>query len=93
MQEQEISINQFMKTEKQFMENMQLMFKKHATVTSAIQSSGPYRSRTNGRDSNDASKQESYDRDIYEKTPGASRKRKRLNQVNQNSQDIVTLHS
>ena len=30
-QEQEISIREFMRTQKQFMENMQLMFQKHAT--------------------------------------------------------------
>ena len=41
-QEQEISIREFMKTQKQFMENMQL-FQKHATATSTTQSSGPYR--------------------------------------------------
>ena len=45
-QEQEISIREFMKTQKQFMENMQLMFQKNTTVTSTPQSSGPYRSRT-----------------------------------------------
>ena len=40
-QEQEISIREFMKTQKQFMENMQLMFQKHATAMSTPQSSGP----------------------------------------------------
>ena len=39
-QEQKISIRQFMKTQKQFME---LMFQKYATATSTPQSSGPYR--------------------------------------------------
>ena len=68
-----------MKTQKQFMENMQLMFQKHATATSITQSSGPYRSRTDEKDSNDASQQEIYDRDIHEKVPGGSRKRKRVN--------------
>ena len=58
-QEQEISIREFMKTQKQFMENMQLMFQKHATAMSTPQSSGPYRSRIDENDSNDASKQES----------------------------------
>ena len=91
-QEQEISIREFMRTQKQFMENMQLMFQKHATATSTPQSSGPYRSRTDENNSNDASKQESHDRATHENIPGASRKRKRLNHGNQNSQDIVTLH-
>ena len=91
-QEQEISIREFMKTQKQFMENMQLMFQKHATATSTPQSSGPYRSRTDENNSNDASQQESYDRAIHENIPGASRKTKRVNQFNQNSQDTVTLH-
>ena len=51
-QEQEISIREFMKTQKQFMENMQLMFHKHSTATSTPQSSGPYRSRTDENNSN-----------------------------------------
>ena len=72
-QEQEITIKEFMKTQKQFMENMQLMFQKHATATPTTQSSGPYKSRTDEKDSNDASQQESYDWDIPEKIPGASR--------------------
>ena len=91
-QEQEVNIREFMRTQKQFMENMQLMFQKHATATSTPQSSGPYRSRTDENNSNDASQQESYDRDIHENIPGASTKRKHVNQVNQNSQDTVTLH-
>ena len=82
-----------MKTHKQFMENMQLMFQKHATATSITQSSGPYRSRTDEKDSNDASQQESHDRAIHEKTPSASRKTKCVNQVtHNNSQDTVTLY-
>ena len=32
-QEQQITIREFMKTQKQFMENMQFMFQKHATAT------------------------------------------------------------
>ena len=36
-QEQEISIREFMKTQKQLMENMQLMFQKHVTATSTRQ--------------------------------------------------------
>ena len=91
-QEQEISIREFMRTQKQFMENMQLMFQKHATATSTPQSSGPYRSRTDENNANDASQQESYDRATHKNIPGASRKRKRINQVNHNSQDSVTLH-
>ena len=91
-QEQEISIREFMRTQKQFMENMQLMFQKHATVRSTPQSSGPYRSRTDDNNANDASQQESYDRATHENIPGASRKRKRMNQINHNSQDSVTLH-
>ena len=100
-QEQEISIREFMKTQKQFMENMQL-FQKHATATSTTQSSGPYRPRTDEKDSNGASQQESHDRAIHENIPGASRKRNRVNQVNQHSKiqhitpltlvNIVTLH-
>ena len=34
----------------------------------------------------------SHDRAIHKNIPGAIRKRKRVNQVNQNSQDTVTLH-
>ena len=37
-QEQEISIREFMRTQKQLMENMQLIFQKHATATSTPQS-------------------------------------------------------
>ena len=66
---------------------------KHPTATSARQSSGPYRSRADENKSNDALQQESHDRPIYENIPGSSRKRKRVNQVNQSSQDTVTLHS
>ena len=91
-QEQQITIREFMKTQKHFMENMQFMFQKHATATSTTQSSGPYRSRTDDKDCNDASQRESHDRAIHENVPGASRKRKCVNQVNQNSQDTVTLH-
>ena len=91
-QEQEISIREFMRTQKQFMENMQLMFQKHATAMSTPQSSGPCRSRTDENNANDASQQESYDRATHENIPGASRKRKRTNQINHNSQDSVTLH-
>ena len=54
--EQEISMKEFMKTQKQFMENMQLMFQKHASATSTAQSSGPYEKYSN------VSQQESYDR-------------------------------
>ena len=43
-----------MKTQKQFIENIQLMFQKHATATSRPQSSGPYRSRSDENNSNDA---------------------------------------
>ena len=74
------------------MENMKLIFQKHATAMSRTQSSGPYRSGNDEKDSNDASQQESHDRDIHEKIHGASRKRKRVNQVNQNSQDTVILN-
>ena len=56
-----------MKTQKQFLENMQLMFQKHATATSGAQSSEPYRARTIEKDSNDTSQQESHNRDIPEK--------------------------
>ena len=92
-QEQEISIRDFMKTLKQFTENMQLMFQKHATALSTTQSSAPHRSRIDEKDSNDASQEESHDRAIHEKTPSASRKRKCVNQVtHNNSQDTVTLH-
>ena len=66
---------------------------KHPTATSARQSSGPYRSRADENKSNDALQQESHDRPIYENIPGSSRKRKRVNEVNQSSQDTVTLHS
>ena len=89
-QKQEISIKEFMKTKKQFLENMQLMFQKHATATLSAQSSGPYSSRTDEKNSNDPSQQESYDRGIHKKIPSASRKG--VNQDGQNSQDIVTLH-
>ena len=51
-QEQEISIKEFMKTQKQFMENMELMFQKLATATSTTQPRGPYRSRTDEKWSN-----------------------------------------
>ena len=71
---------------------MQLMFQKHATATSTTQPSGSYRSKTDKKDSNDASQQGSYDRDIHKKIPGASRKRKSVNQGDQNSQYRVTLH-
>ena len=91
-QEQKISITEFMRTQKQFMEIMQLMFQKHATATSRPKSSGPYRSRTDENNSNDASQQESHNRATHENISGASRKRKRVNQVNQNSQDTITLH-
>ena len=91
-QEQQITSREFMKTQKQFMENMQFMFQKHATATWTTQSSGPYRSRTDEKDSNDASQKESHDRAIHENIPGASRKRKCVNQVHQNSQDTITLH-
>ena len=91
-QEQQITIREFMKTQKQFMENMQFMFQKHATATWTTQSSGPYRSRTDEKDSNDASQKESHDRAIHENITGASRKRKCVNQVHQNSQDTITLH-
>ena len=91
-QEQEISIREFMRTQKQFMENMQLMFQKHATAMSMPQSSGPYGPKTGDNNSNDASPQESHDRATHENIPGGSRKRKRVNQVNQNSQDTVILH-
>ena len=43
------------------------------------QSNGRYRSRTDEKDSNDASQWESYDKDIQKKIPDASRKRKRVN--------------
>ena len=78
--EQEISFKEFMKTQKQFMEKILLVFQKHATT----QSSEPYRSRTDEKDSNDASQLEIYGRDIYKKMPGASTKRKRVNQGDQN---------
>ena len=91
-QEQEISIREFMKTQKQFMDNMRLMFQKHATATSITQSSGPHRSTTDEKEPNDASQQESHDRAIHENIPDASRKRKCVNQVNQNSQHTSTLH-
>ena len=74
-EEQEMSIKEFMKTQKQFMENMQLMFQKHATATSMTHSSGPYRSSTDAKYSNDALQQESHVRAIHGKIPGASRKR------------------
>ena len=92
-QEQEISITDFMRTQKQFMENMQLIFQKHVAATSMPQSSVPYKSRTDGNNSNGASQQESYDRTTHENIPGASRKRKRVNQFIQNNQDTVTLHT
>ena len=60
-----------MKTQKQFMGNMQLMFQKHTTATSVTQPIGPYRSRTDEKDSNDASQQESHNRYIPDKNPGA----------------------
>ena len=63
-----------MKTQKRFMENMQLMFQKLVTATSTTQSIGSYRSRSDEKDSIDVSEQESYDRDIHEKIPSASRK-------------------
>ena len=87
-QEQEISIREFMKTQKQLMENMQLMFQKHATATSTPRSSGL---RTDENNSNHASQQYSHDRPIHENIPRGSRKRKRVLQVNQNSQDTATL--
>ena len=59
---------------------------------STTQPSGPYRSRNDEKDSNHTSQQESHDRASHEKTPGASRKRKFVNQVTHNSQDTVTLH-
>ena len=54
-QEQEISIKEFMKIQKQLMGNMQLMFQKHATATPTTLSSGSCRSRTVVKDSNNAS--------------------------------------
>ena len=68
------------------------MFQKHATATSITQSSGPHRSTTDEKEPNDASQQESHDRAIHENIPDASRKRKCVNQVNQNSQHTSTLH-
>ena len=91
-QEQEISIREFMKTQKQFMDNMWLMFQKHATATSIAQSSGTHRSTTDEKEPNDAKQQEIHDRAIHENIPDASRKRKCVSQVNQNSQHTVTLH-
>ena len=64
------------------------MFQKHATAMSTPRSSGL---RTDENNSNDASQQYSHDRPIHENTPGASRKRKRVLQVNQNSLDTATL--
>ena len=55
--------------------------------------SGPYRSRADENKSNDVLQQESHDRPIYENIPGSSRKRKCVNQINQSSQDTVTLRS
>ena len=92
-EDKEISIKEFMKTQKQFMENMQLMFQKHATAMSRTQSSEPYRLKADEeKDYNDTPQQDSHDRAIHKNIPGASRKRKRVNQVYQNSQDTVTLH-
>ena len=54
-QEQEISIKEFMKIQKQLMGNMQLMFQKHATATPTTLSSGSCRSRAVVKDSNNAS--------------------------------------
>ena len=51
------------------------MFQKHATATSMTHSSGPYRSSTDAKYSNDALQQESHVSAIHEKIPGASRKR------------------
>ena len=68
------------------------MFQKHATATSTTQSSGPYRSRTDEKDSYDVSQLENHNRDISVKTQAASRKRKCVHQDDQNSQDRVTLH-
>ena len=87
-QEQNITIKQFFKTQKQNIENMQLMFQKHTTATSTTQSSRPYRSRNDEKDYHDVSQQESYDRDMHKQIPGESRKIKRVNQC---SQDTVTL--
>lgn len=81
-----------MKTQKQFTENMKLMFQKHVTAASKTQSSGTYMSTTDEKYSNDASQQEGYDSDIHENIPCASRKRKRVKQGGQNSQDRATLH-
>ena len=81
VQEQEINIKEFMNAQKQFMESMPLMFHKHATATSMTHSSGPYRSRTDEKGSNDASQQESHNRDIPEKAPGASRKKNVCNRM------------
>ena len=71
---------------------MQFIFQKRATTPLTAQSCGPYRSRTDEKDSNDVSQQSSYDSDLHDKIPGVSRKRKRVNQGNQNSQDRVILH-
>ena len=90
-QEQNITIKEFFKTQKQNIENMQLMFQKNTTATSTTQSSRPYRSRNDEKDYHDVSQQESYDRDMHKQIPGASRKRKRVNQFSQTSKDTVTL--
>ena len=79
-QEQEINIKEFLKTQKQFLGNMQFMFQKHATATRTTKSNELHRSRIGEKDSHDESQQESCDRNIPKNTPGASRKRKRVYQ-------------
>ena len=54
-QEQEIPIKEFLKTQKQFMGNMKLMFQKIATATSATRSSGDFSSRTDKKKFNHVS--------------------------------------
>ena len=76
-QEQDITLTEFMKTQKQLMDNTQLIFQKHATATSTTQFSGTYRSGNDEKDSNDTSQQESFDRDIHEKIHGENPQEKK----------------
>ena len=90
-QEQEISIREFMRTQKQFMENMQLMFQKHATQRQRHSPVGLI-----GQGLMRITLMMHHSRRVTTELltiPGAARrKRKRVNQINQNSQDTVTLH-
>ena len=63
-----------MKTQKRFMENMQLMFQKLQLLQRQRLSPLDLIGHGRMKKTIDVSEQESYDRDIHEKIPSASRK-------------------